>query len=105
MYKAKHVMTPEGLEDYKAEIRNLGRSLFYFTNNADDMHMGSDDRSERLLQAMYEIQRAIQDGFLLNGDGEENEYFEEKRQALLDGTWKGRPVSPEEAKYWTEDPR
>ena len=70
MYNPTDIFTPHGLLEYQAYLFNLKKALNYITNNADDLHIGSSEEGDQILQLMYELQEKLEGDLLMNGDGE-----------------------------------
>jgi hypothetical protein len=66
MYDPRKILTKEGLEDYLHNIKTIEDSLFYITNNMDDLHIGAID--SKLEEAIYKFESILP--ILKTGNGE-----------------------------------
>ncbi len=74
MYDPKDVCSRSGLEAHLGHIFNLKQAIFYFTNSADDLHIGALD--DKPLDTLFRMQNLLDSGVLETGDGEEFEGYE-----------------------------
>lgn len=56
MRNPKEVLTREGYREHVTHLHNLENALFYFRNNADDLHFGATAETERIAGLMYELE-------------------------------------------------
>ncbi len=70
MYNPKDIFTEGGLEDYNHHLYNLKEALFFLTNNADDLGIGSKD--EKQTELLDEMWKAVET-WLKEGDGEKRD--------------------------------
>ena len=81
MYNPKDVFTESGLKEYQMQLYLLEHALSFILNQADDLHLGCNE-GDNSLDTLYAMQRLIESRLLETGDGEIDEYKEERERIM-----------------------